>query len=117
MNNSVTLFIFLFFLLVFVYPQEIELCEALCGFQRVMKTLDKRGLLLVSPAGDVVKDGETTVCVCVCVCVCMHGCGCSGETGVEYLMWETENSCRLLLRLKAVCVLCCCCFPFFIVSW
>ena len=90
MNNSVTLFIFLFFLLVFVYPQEIELCEALCGFQRVMKTLDKRGLLLVSPAGDVVKDGETTVCVCACVCV--HACVC-----VCMRVWVFKrNWCRIL---------------------
>ena len=37
--------------------QDIELSEALCGFKRVIKTLDKRGLVLLSPAGDVIKHG------------------------------------------------------------
>jgi len=37
--------------------QEIDLVESLCGFKRVITTLDKRSLLVISPVGDVIKDG------------------------------------------------------------
>ncbi|XP_071942845.1 dnaJ homolog subfamily A member 1-like [Antedon mediterranea] len=37
---------------------EIKLVEALCGFQKVLKTLDNRELLIISHAGDVVKHDE-----------------------------------------------------------
>ncbi|XP_055923130.1 dnaJ homolog subfamily A member 4 [Eupeodes corollae] len=33
----------------------IELVEALCGFQRVIKTLDNRDLVITSPPGEVIK--------------------------------------------------------------
>jgi len=32
---------------------EIELVEALCGFQKVIKTLDDRSLVISAPAGKV----------------------------------------------------------------
>ena len=37
--------------------QEIDLVESLCGFKRVITTLDKRSLLIVSHSGDVIKHG------------------------------------------------------------
>jgi DnaJ-class molecular chaperone len=40
---------------------EIELVEALCGFQRIVKHLDGRELLITLHEGDVVKDGSTKV--------------------------------------------------------
>jgi hypothetical protein len=38
--------------------QEITLVEALCGFKRIIKHLDDRNLLISSPPGRIVKDGE-----------------------------------------------------------
>ena len=43
-----------------VTSQEIELSEALCGFRRVIKTLDKRELVITSHPGDVIKHGMCT---------------------------------------------------------
>ena len=43
-----------------VISQEIELSEALCGFRRVIKTLDKRELVITSHPGDVIKHGRCT---------------------------------------------------------
>lgn len=40
----------------------IQLVEALCGFQRVIKTLDNRDLVITSPPGEVIKH-EMTKCV------------------------------------------------------
>lgn len=40
---------------------EIDLVESLCGFKRVITTLDKRNLLIVSHTGDVIKHGDTKV--------------------------------------------------------
>ena len=37
--------------------QEIELSEALCGFSRVIKTLDSREIVITSHPGDVIKHG------------------------------------------------------------
>ena len=37
--------------------QEIDLVESLCGFKRVITTLDKRSLLIVSHVGDVITHG------------------------------------------------------------
>ena len=37
---------------------EIELVEALCGFQRVIQTLDQRDLVVTSLPGEVVKQGD-----------------------------------------------------------
>ena len=45
---------------VHVSSQEIELSEALCGFRRVIKTLDKRELVITSHPGDVIKQGMCT---------------------------------------------------------
>lgn len=42
--------------------QEIELSEALCGFHRIIKTLDNRELVITSHPGDVIKHGG-----------CVHG--------------------------------------------
>lgn len=39
----------------------IELSEALCGFRRVIKTLDSRELVITSHAGDVIKHGDMKV--------------------------------------------------------
>ncbi|XP_033121392.1 dnaJ homolog subfamily A member 1-like isoform X2 [Anneissia japonica] len=41
-----------------ILKMEINLVEALCGFQKVIKTLDNRELLINSHAGDVVKHDE-----------------------------------------------------------
>lgn len=38
--------------------QEIQLVEALCGFKRSIKHLDDRHLIVSSPAGQVIKDGD-----------------------------------------------------------
>ena len=48
--------------------------ESLCGFRKVIETLDNRQLVVTSHAGDVVKHGMCCVGVCVCVCVCVWGC-------------------------------------------
>ena len=37
--------------------QDIELSEALCGFKKVIHTLDKRELVISNHAGDVIKHG------------------------------------------------------------
>ena len=37
--------------------QEIELSEALCGFRKVIHTLDHRELVISTHAGDVIKHG------------------------------------------------------------
>ncbi|CAI6348890.1 unnamed protein product [Macrosiphum euphorbiae] len=37
---------------------EIELVEALCGFQKVIKTLDERSLVITAVAGEVLKHGD-----------------------------------------------------------
>ena len=45
--------------------------ESLCGFRKVIETLDNRQLVVTSHAGDVVKHGMCCVCVWGCVvCVC-----------------------------------------------
>lgn len=41
-----------------VYRQEILLVEALCGFKKVIRTLDGRDLLFVREPGEVTKHGE-----------------------------------------------------------
>lgn len=41
-----------------VFVQEIELSEALCGFHRVIKTLDNREIVVMSHCGEVVKHGR-----------------------------------------------------------
>ncbi|XP_061409463.1 dnaJ homolog subfamily A member 1-like [Lethenteron reissneri] len=41
-----------------VMKMEIELVEALCGFQRSIKTLDNRTILITSHQGEVIKDGD-----------------------------------------------------------
>ena len=38
--------------------QEIELSEALCGFQNIIKPLDNRELVITSHPGDVIKHGK-----------------------------------------------------------
>ena len=40
------------------FLQEIELSEALCGFKRVIHTLDKRELVICTHPGDVIKHGQ-----------------------------------------------------------
>lgn len=40
---------------------EIDLCEALCGFKRVIQTLDKRELVISTHAGDVIKHQDVKV--------------------------------------------------------
>lgn len=40
----------------------VQLVEALCGFQRVIKTLDDRDLVITSPPGEVIKH-EMTKCI------------------------------------------------------
>ena len=41
-----------------LFDQEIDLVESLCGFKRVITTLDKRSLLIVSHVGDVITHGK-----------------------------------------------------------
>lgn len=41
--------------------QKIELVEALCGFQRVVKTLDNRSLVVTSLPGTTVADGDVRI--------------------------------------------------------
>lgn len=41
-----------------VMKMNVELVEALCGFQKVVQTLDDRDLLITSVPGEVVKPGE-----------------------------------------------------------
>jgi len=41
-----------------IMRMEIELVEALCGFQRVIQTLDQRDLLITSIPGEVIKPGD-----------------------------------------------------------
>lgn len=41
-----------------VYEMKITLSEALCGFQKTIKTLDNRTLLISSIPGEVVKNGD-----------------------------------------------------------
>ena len=43
-------------------PQEIDLSEALCGFHKVITTLDKRKLVITSHPGDVIKHGVFPTC-------------------------------------------------------
>lgn len=43
--------------------QEIELSEALCGFHKVIKTLDDRELVIMSHPGDVIKHGKGSLVV------------------------------------------------------
>lgn len=43
-------------------PQEIDLSEALCGFHKVITTLDKRKLVITSHPGDVIKHGAFPTC-------------------------------------------------------
>lgn len=40
---------------------DINLVEAVCGFERYLETLDKRWLKLTSPAGEVIKPGDIKV--------------------------------------------------------
>ena len=42
-----------------VASQDIDLSEALCGFTRVVKTLDDRDLVITSHPGDVIKHGTS----------------------------------------------------------
>jgi len=41
-----------------IVNMELELVEALCGFQKVIETLDQRSLVITSIPGEVVKPGE-----------------------------------------------------------
>ncbi|KAK7862007.1 hypothetical protein R5R35_002146 [Gryllus longicercus] len=41
-----------------IMKMELELVESLCGFQRVIRTLDERDLLITVVPGDVTKHGE-----------------------------------------------------------
>jgi len=41
-----------------IYRMELQLTEALCGFQRTIKTLDDRELLITCLPGEVVKHGD-----------------------------------------------------------
>ena len=41
-----------------LHIQDIELAESLCGFRKIITTLDKRQLVITSHAGDVVKHGK-----------------------------------------------------------
>lgn len=45
-----------------IMKMPIQLVEALCGFQRVIRTLDDRDLVITSPPGEVIKH-EMTKCV------------------------------------------------------
>ena len=38
--------------------QEIELTEALCGFQKTIEMLDKRQLLITSHPGEIIRPGK-----------------------------------------------------------
>ncbi|XP_028394971.1 dnaJ homolog subfamily A member 1-like [Dendronephthya gigantea] len=42
---------------------DINLVEAVCGFEKYLETLDKRWLKLTSPAGEVIKPGDIKVIV------------------------------------------------------
>lgn len=44
-----------------IMEMEIQLVEALCGFQRVIKHLDDRQILVTSPKGAIIKDGDVRV--------------------------------------------------------
>ena len=41
-----------------MFLQEIELSEALCGFHKIIKTLDNRELVITSHPGEVIKHGK-----------------------------------------------------------
>lgn len=41
-----------------IIRQEIELVEALCGFQKIIKTLDDRDLVITAIPGEVTKHGD-----------------------------------------------------------
>lgn len=41
-----------------IINMDLELVEALCGFQKVIETLDQRQLVITSIPGEVVKPGE-----------------------------------------------------------
>ena len=41
--------------------QEIDLVEALCGFQKTVEMLDKRHLLITSHPGELIKPGKCLV--------------------------------------------------------
>jgi len=44
-----------------ILEMEIQLVEALCGFKRVVKHLDDRKLLISSPPGCIIKDGDIRI--------------------------------------------------------
>jgi len=41
-----------------IMKMQIELVEAICGFQKVIKTLDNRSLVITSLPGDVIKNDQ-----------------------------------------------------------
>ncbi|KAM9856828.1 dnaJ homolog subfamily A member 1 isoform 1-T2 [Aulostomus maculatus] len=42
-----------------IMPMELQLVEALCGFQKPVQTLDNRTLLITSHPGELIKPGDT----------------------------------------------------------
>ena len=63
-----------------VYSQDIDLSEALCGFTKIVKTLDDRDLVIMSHSGDVIKHGMSTKESCTnmivwCIVYCMQDIG------------------------------------------
>lgn len=47
-----------FTMVIFSPLQEIELTEALCGFQKTIEMLDKRHLIITSHPGEIIRPGR-----------------------------------------------------------
>lgn len=67
-----------------IIQQNIELVESLCGFQKVIRTLDERDIVITVMPGEVTKHCEVK-------CVMNEGRWCHISINVEYRTQSTLN--------------------------